>query len=195
MPATTRPRTQRLTITGCPGLRTKDPTEPRTRQRRQQRKGPNNEQTDHKAANTTMHQQDRCSNDDATINRPHAGQRKPNPPGMQGSKWERRPADWRHHGSHARRGPYPRTRQNTPTLPLYNRQTYGNELLQTSGPPGERKLHGVKRRDCAPRHASPVVRASSSGLTHTENQPRWGCLQDRALGLAPGPWAPESAGG
>ena len=25
-----------------------------------------------------------------------------------------------------------------------------------------------------------------------ENQPRWGCLQDRALGLATGPWAPDA---
>ena len=41
-----------------------------------------------------------------------------------------------------------------------------------------------------PRHASPVARASPSRLTPTENQPRWGCLQDRAFGLAPGPWAP-----
>ena len=38
--------------------------------------------------------------------------------------------------------------------------------LQTPGPPGERKLHPVRRSECAPRHASPVARASSSHLTY-----------------------------
>ena len=43
------------------------------------------------------------------------------------------------------------------------------------------------------RHASPITRASSSRLTPTESQPRRGCLQDRAFGLAPGrgPQNPE----
>ena len=35
---------------------------------------------------------------------------------------------------------------------------------------------------------------STCFFTPTENQPRWGCLQDRAFGLAPGPWAPQSGG-
>ena len=99
MPATTRPRQRRLTITGCAGLRTKDPTEPRTRQRRQQQKRPNDEQAEHKAANTTMHQPNRCSNNDTTINRPHLSRPTPNAPGMQGSKRERCPTGWRHHGA------------------------------------------------------------------------------------------------
>ena len=108
MPATARPGPQRLTITGCAhaGLRRKDPTEqtlstrqPRTRQRRQQQKGPNNERTDHQAANTTMHQPNRCSNNDAAISRPHASQPPRNQPGMQGSKQERCPTGRRHHGA------------------------------------------------------------------------------------------------
>ena len=76
----------------------------------------------------------------------------------------------------------------------YDRPTGHNDLLRTPGPPGERKLDRVRRCECAPRHASPVARASSSRLSPTENQLRWGCLQDRAFGLAPGPWAPESGG-
>ena len=107
---------------------------------------------------------------------------------------------------HARRRPCPQTKPglyhhatDRPTLtnyaePLKDRPTNHNDLLRTPGPPGERKLDRVRRRECAPRHASPVARASSSRLTPTENQPRWGCLQDRAFGLAPGPWAPESGG-
>ena len=93
---------------------------------------------------------------------------------------------------HTRQQPYPRTQHNAATLLLYNRPTNRNELLRAPGPPGERKLDPVRRREYASRHASPVARASSSRLTPTENQPRWGCLQDRAFGLAPGPWAPES---
>ena len=81
----------------------------------------------------------------------------------------------------------------TATIP-YDRPTGHTGLLRTPGPPGERNLDRVRRCECAPRHASPVARASSSRLTPTENQPRWGCLQDRAFGLAPGPWAPESGG-
>ena len=80
------------------------------------------------------------------------------------------------------------------TEPFNNRPTNHNDLLQTPGPPGERQLNRVRRHDCAPRHASPVARASSSRLMPTENQNRWGCLQDRAYGLAPGHWAPESGG-
>ena len=108
MPAMARPRPQRISITGCAhaGLCTKDPTghtsstqQPRTRQRWQHQKGPNDEQADHKAATTTMHQPNRCSNNNATINRPHASCPTPNQPGMQGSKQERRPTGWRHHGA------------------------------------------------------------------------------------------------
>ena len=108
MPATARPRRQRLTITGCAhvGLRLKDPTEhtsctrqPSKRLRRQQQKGPNDEKTDHHAPNTTMHQPIRCSNNDPTINRPHASRPTPNQPGMQGSKQERRPMGRQHHGA------------------------------------------------------------------------------------------------
>ena len=95
---------------------------------------------------------------------------------------------------HVRQRPYPRIRQNTATLPLYNQRTYGKELLQTPGHPGETKLNRVRRCEYVSPHASPVARASSSRLTPTENQPRSGCLQDRAFGLAPGTWAPESGG-
>ena len=106
---------------------------------------------------------------------------------------------------HARRQPCPRTKPrlsrhatDRPTSPDYaeplnDRPTNHNDLLRIPGPPGERKLNRVRRCECAPRHASPVARASSSRLTPTENQPRWGCLQDRAFGLvpAPGPQNPE----
>ena len=67
------------------------PRSDRTRQRRRQQSRPNNEQADHKAANTTMHQPNCCSNNDATIITPHASRPTPNQPGMQGSKQERRP--------------------------------------------------------------------------------------------------------
>ena len=99
MPATTRPRPRRLTRTGCADLRRKDQNEPRTPQRWQQQNRPNDEQANHEAAITTMHQPNHCSSNDATINRPHASRPTPNPQGMQGSKQERSPADWRHHGA------------------------------------------------------------------------------------------------
>ena len=35
---------------------------------------------------------------------------------------------------------------------------------------------------------------SPDAYSATENQPRSGCLRDRAYGLAPGPWAPEAGG-
>ena len=88
---------------------------------------------------------------------------------------------------HAHRQPSSRTHHNAEILPLNDRPTNHNDLLPTPGPPGKRKLDRVRRRECAPRHASPVARASSSCLTPTENQPRRGCLQDRAFGPAPGP--------
>ena len=80
------------------------------------------------------------------------------------------------------------------TEPLNDQPSNHNDLLRTPGPPGERKLDPVRRCEYASRHASPVARASSSHLTPTENQPRCGCLQDRAFGLAPCPWTPESGG-
>ena len=194
-PRTTRP--QRLTITGCAhaDLRTKDPTahtsstrQPRTRQRRQQQQKPNNEQADQKAADTPKHQPNSCGNNDATIYRPHESRPTSNQSDMQGAIRERRPTGWRHHGE-----PGPPTtiptdmtahRSCTITQPRNLRQrTTCNPRL-----PEERKLDRVRRRGCAPQHASPVARASSSRLTPTENQSRWGCLQDRAYGLAPGPW-------
>ena len=46
-----------------------------------------------------MHQHDRCKKNDPTFNRPHASRPAPNQPGMQGSKPERRPTGWRHHGA------------------------------------------------------------------------------------------------
>ena len=118
MPAKGRPRPQRLTIAGCAHafLCMKDPTahtsptrQPRTRKCWQQQKRPNDEQADHTTANTTMHQPSRCGNNDATINRPDAGQPTPNQPGMQGSKrgtaahgwatqWCTTPADDHTHG-------------------------------------------------------------------------------------------------
>ena len=93
-----------------------------------------------------------------------------------------------------RRRPHPRTQEHITPLPLYHRPTDDNNLLRTPGPPGERKLDRVRRREYASRHASLVARASSSRLTPTENQPRWGCLHDKAFGPAPGPWAPDSGG-
>ena len=95
---------------------------------------------------------------------------------------------------HARQRPHAQTQQHTTPLPLYNRPTDDNNLLQIPGPPGERKLHCVRTREYASRHARPVARDSSSRLTPTENKPRWGCLQDKASGPVPGSWAPESGG-
>ena len=92
---------------------------------------------------------------------------------------------------HARQRPYAWTQQNTATLPLYNQRTNENELLQTTGPPRECKDNQVRRREYALRHASPVARAPSSRLMPTENQPRWGCLQDKAFGPGPGPCTPK----
>ena len=101
---------------------------------------------------------------------------------------------WRHHD-------VPRPPTTIPTnAPQHRYSTIKQPTNQPQrptsnpGPPGERKLDRVRRREYAPRHASPVARASSSRLTPTENEPRWGCLQDRAFGLAPGPWVPESRG-
>ena len=89
---------------------------------------------------------------------------------------------------HARRQPYPRTHDNAEILPLNNRPTNQNDLLCIPGPPRERKPDRVRRREYAPRHASPVARASSSRPTPTENQPRWGACRTGPLAwlLAPG---------
>ena len=102
------PRPHRLTITGCAdgNLRTKEPTahtsstrQPRTRQRQQQQKKPNDEQAHHKAADTPKHQPNSCGNNDTTINRPHASRPTSNQADMQGSIQERRPTGRQHHGA------------------------------------------------------------------------------------------------
>ena len=155
------------------------------------RKKPNDDQADQKAAETPRHQRNGCGNNGRTTNRPHTSRPTSNQPDMQGSIRERRPAGWRRHGE---TGP-------TTTIPTYTTVQRDPTITQTTnlwqrttstpGPPGERNLDRVRRRECAPRHVSSVARASSSRPTPTENQPRWGCLQDRAFGLAPGSWAPE----
>ena len=71
----------------------------RPRKRPLQRKGTNAQQADHEAAKTTVHQQNRCSSHDLTINRPRASWPTPNQPGMHGSKRERGPTGWRHRGA------------------------------------------------------------------------------------------------
>ena len=95
---------------------------------------------------------------------------------------------------HARQPPHSETQQHTTPVPSYKQQTDDNGLLRKPGPPGGRKLDGVRRCEYASRHASPVARRSSSHLTPTEKQPRWECLQDEASGLAPGPSATDSGG-
>ena len=174
---------------------------------RQQRNGTHTNRADHEAATTTAHQQHHSCSHHLTVNRPHASRPTPNQPGVHGSKRKRRPTGWQHRGAPRppttmptnKTGLYhhatdqPTLTNHTATAP-YDRATGHIDLLRTPGPPGERKLDRVRRCECAPGHASPVARACSSRLTPTENQPRWGCLQDRAFGLAPGPWAPESGG-
>ena len=195
--------TTRLSKTGCAraDLGTRNPTQeasstaqPTTRQRWQHHKRPRGEQADHEGANTTNHRPNRCRNNDPTINRPHANPPTPNQVGMQGSKQKRRPRVEDTKVRHARGQQYPQTQRRTATLTLYNRPTNGKKVLRTPAPLGERKLDRVNRREHTSRHASPVARASSSCLTPTENQPRWGCLQDKVTGLAPLPWAPQSGG-
>ena len=88
----------------------------------------------------------------------------------------------------------PRKQQHTTPPPLYTPPTGNNNLLQTPGAPGERKLDRVRRSEYASRHVNPVAPSSSSRPTPTGNQPRWRCLQDKASGPDPGPWAPESGG-
>ena len=161
-----------------------------------QRNQPHDAQADHKTANTTMYQPNCCRKNHPTMNRPHASRPKPTQPGMQGSRRERRPMGRRHHEA-----PHPPT-----TIPANAPQRRDSTIIKPTNqqqrttsnprPPmgGERKLDRVRRREYAPRHASPVARASSSRPTLSENQPRRGCLQDRAFDLAPGPWASESGG-
>ena len=60
---------------------------------------PHDEQANRKPANTTMYRPNRCTENDPTINRPHASRPTPNQPGMQGLKRERRPMGRRHHGA------------------------------------------------------------------------------------------------
>ena len=152
-----------------------------------------------------MQQPHRSCSRDLPVNRPHASRATSNQPGVHRSKREQRPTGWPHHDA-----PHPpttihmnKTERHDSTItqptsstltnndePLNDRPTNQNDLLRTPGPPEERKLDRVRRRECAPRHASPVARASSSRLTPTENQPRWGW---RGQGLWPGsgPLAPR----
>ena len=152
----------------------------------------NSEQANHKGAITTMHKLNRCSNNAPTINRPHAGRPTLNQPACMGRNKNGIP--WVGDTMTARRQPYPRTQQNSATLPLYNQPTNGDQLLRAPSPPGERKLDRVRRLEHASRRAHPEARASSNCVTPTENQPRWGCLHDKASGPAPGSWVPEVGG-
>ena len=99
----------------------------------QQQKRLNDKQADHKAANATMHQPNRCRNNDPTKNRPHASQQTPNQPGMQGM--ERLPTGWRHHAA-----PRPPTTIPTDTtehaiLQLENQPTNGRQRTTSELPP------------------------------------------------------------
>ena len=107
--------------------------------------------------NTTVHQCGHCGNNDTTIHGPHASRPTSNQPGKQRSKSGPRPTNWR---------PSPRTRRDTM---VRDQPIDINELHKTPGPPGERKLDRVKRRDHVTRHARPVARASSSRLAPIEN--------------------------
>ena len=138
------PRAKRLTITGCAhtDLRTKATTahtsstrQPRTRQRRQQQKKPNDEQADHKAADTPKHQPNSCGNNDATINRRHASRPTSNQPDMQGSIRERRPTGWRHRGEP---GPPDHTngQDSTPQLYHYPPTNLRQRITSNARPPG-----------------------------------------------------------
>ena len=145
MPGKTRLRKPQLTKTGCAhaGLCTRNTSQntsstqqPRTRECRQPHTRPNGKQTGHKAAKTTVHQPNRCRNNNPTINRPHASRPTPNQPGMQGSKRERRPKRRRHHGA-----PRPPTTISTNTTEQRNSTIIQptNQRQQTTsnpGPPG-----------------------------------------------------------
>ena len=67
-------------------------------------------------------------------------------------------------------------------------QQTSTNYSELPSPLAERKLNRVSRREHASRHASPVARASSSCLTPTENQFRWGFPGLRPQ--APGPRNP-----
>ena len=79
-----------------------------------------------------MHQQNHCSGHDMTINRPHASRPTPNQPGMQGSKWERRPTGWPHRGAPRPPTTIPTNTTEQVTLPLRTRPTNVNKLHYTT---------------------------------------------------------------
>ena len=166
------------------------PKRPRRCQRRQRHKRPNGEPADHTAAGTARHRPHYYRTNSLTANRPPASRPTPNGPDVQGSKREGRPQGWRHNGA-----PRPPT-TTPPNITTHHSSTIIRPTNRRQQPttPGERELDRVRRRAYASRHASRVARASSSCLTPTENQPRSGCLQDEASGLAPGPSAPYSRG-
>ena len=83
-----------------------------------QRQGTNAERTDQEATNTTAHQQNRYSEHDVTINRPHARRPTPNWPDMHWPVRERRPTGWRQRGE-----PRPPTTMTTNTAEHKNSTT------------------------------------------------------------------------
>ena len=111
------------------------------RRRPLQRPGTNAKQADHEAANTTVHQQNRCSGQNVTINRSHASRPTPNWPGMHRSERECRPASDTMM-RRDRRPPYPRTQQNTTILLLRTRPTNVNKLHYTTLGQSKTRLFG-----------------------------------------------------
>ena len=109
---------------GCPGLGALPrPTAPPLGVL--QRDTPHDEQADHKAVNTIMYQPNCCRENDPTINRPHASRPTSDQPGMQGSKRERGPMGWRHHGA-----PRPPT-----TIPTDTTQRRNSTIIQPTNQP------------------------------------------------------------
>ena len=128
------------------------------------------------------------------INRPHASRPTWNQPDMQGVKQERRATGWRHHRAPRRPTAIPTgtiEHRNSTIIQLTNLR---QRTTSNPRPPGRAQARPSQDAEYASRHASLVVRASSSRLRPTKQQWSWGCLQDRAFGLAPGPWALESGG-
>ena len=124
----------------------------RLRERPLQRQGTNAEQTNQEATNTTAHQQNRYSERDVTINRPHARRPTPSQPGVHGPVRERRPTSWRHRGE-----PRPPTTMATNTEDHRNSTTAdaANQRSQTT-------LHDTcTNQDATNRHRH--KRAGSTG--------------------------------
>ena len=149
----------------------KDPIEPRTRQRWKWQKGPNDKQANHEAANTTMHQPNRCSSSDATINRPHASRQTPNRPGMQGSKRERRPIGWQQHAAPRPHPQYPQTQRNVVTLPSRTRPTNVNKLHHTTLGQTKTRLTGTETNVPATQTTFHYTTTSSSATEPTQTKP------------------------